>query len=224
MNNDELPNPLESMDPPPEQGEETPIVGDEQGTVFQEKKRRNWNTLFLVGLMLAVGAATYFMYKVAGGPTGVTPRAEVAAADTTINSFLSGGSQSIQSMVSNLHQAEAIKDRLYSYSATSQIPYDKLKAHPFGDDDDNAPATNDLSQEDARLAAESTLKKLKLESIMYSGNSRDICMINGRVYGAGEGSGSFKVEKIFAQKVQLRIGTFDFELSVAPPPDSETQE
>jgi hypothetical protein len=224
MSTEQISNSIEESEPGLEPTEETPI-GDEQATAYDEKPRRNLSGLFLIGLLVAVAGSTYFMYKTAGGPLGPTPRAEIAAANATITNFLSGGAQSIQGMVSNLHAAEKMKDQLYSYPTATQIPYDKLKGHPFGLDDAQAgAASNDLSQDDARRAAESTLSKLKLESIVFSGGSQNICMINGRVYSEGQHSSSFVVEKIFAQKVQLKIGAFQFELTVAPPPDSETQE
>src|SRR4051812_33978796 len=70
--------------------------GGEEGFIAEEKKPVNRSTLVVFGIIIAGLAGYYFMY-VRTGPATAQASAEVAAADQTIQQFLTDGER-IKSM------------------------------------------------------------------------------------------------------------------------------
>jgi hypothetical protein len=200
-------------------GEEQP-----EGELSGERKRSplNANTLLLIGLLAAVGGATYLMVLRAGSHAAeIDPAAQLAGA--RISTFLGSGVEGRQHvMLALLKDTKRIKDRFENSPSALQIPVSDLSVNPFFTPKANATADAPVSDDAAKMAADdkreataATLRDLKLESIVYGAHSA--CMINGRTYTAGQAGKAFTVSKIFPDHVQVLIGSSPFDLKMAPP-------
>jgi hypothetical protein len=184
---------------------------DDEGEIGEPtKKKMNLGGLVLFGLIAAVAGGTYFMCTRAGAPSPFLSPA-VASANSTINSFLSGGNQNVQQMMVSLHDTAKVVKQFNNYTAARQVPLDDLKTNPFRTTAGSAAPTEQLSDDaarrfadDQRAAAVAIASGLKLQSVVYGPHS--ICMINGRPYSAGQGNDDFVVDKILPDSVWIKIG------------------
>lgn len=209
MSIDDLPEDDEGSSDGVEQNES--YGADEEGEIGEPtRKKMNLGGLVLFGLLAAVGGATYLMCMRAGAPSPLFSPA-TASANSTINNFLSGGTQNVQQMMVALHNTDKVVKQFNNYTAARQVPLDNLKTNPFRATVAVAQPDEQLSDDaakrfadDQRAAALSVAIGLHLESVVYGPHS--ICMINGRPYSAGEGTDSFTVEKILPDSVWVKIG------------------
>src|SRR3954468_11396337 len=104
-------------------------VTEEEGFVAEEKKPVNRSTLVVFGIIIAGLAGYYFMY-LRTGPATAQASAEVAAAEQTIQQFLTDGER-IKSMERMLRSTEKVVEQFKSYPSVTQIPLEDLKANPF---------------------------------------------------------------------------------------------
>jgi hypothetical protein len=195
---------------------ETEFAAEQELAVEKQRRPVNTSALLLFGLLAAVGGSTYLMCLRAGSQT-IQTDPSVAAAATTINSFLRGGAQDQHQMAVMLRDTEKVVSQFGSYPSAHQIPLSELRTNPFVDAADTQPSASisDEQQQERQKAAQAIADGLKLESI-FSG-AHAICMINGKAYSQGQGTDTFVVEQILSQGVWVRIGTFRMELIMAPP-------
>jgi len=177
--------------------------------------------LMLLGLIFAVGAATYVMVVRAGVQTP-TNNPIAQKADGTITTFLSGGVQNLHQMMVMLHNTSDVVNQFNNFSVAHQVPVSALKTNPFRSTEEKpqviAPLTNDAAKREAeqeRQNAQTLAQSLRLDSIVFGIHSG--CMINGRSYAPGQNGDGFLVERILPQSVWVRIGSIHWELKMAPP-------
>lgn len=215
---------FEQTDAPANEGGGTDSSDDGQppeGEIPFGPKRRKVDTasLLMFGLLAAVAGATYLMILRAGFH-GQSPSATAAAADSTISTFLTGGVQDFRQRVSMLHNTESVVSQFNSYPTSHQVPVNELRTDPFTSPQfrniADTPASDANDEQEQHLAATDVVHGLKLQSIVYG--SRSVCMINGRPFTAGQGTGMFTVVKILPQSVVVRVGGEKFEIDINPAP------
>jgi len=189
--------------------------------VSEEKKPATQGLIFLAVLVVVGIGGTYFMYQRQGPSAAVAATPEAQKAEATINTFLTSGPDGIKMMQTMLKDTEKVVKQFLEYPSMTQIPLSSLHTNPFKSGPDKQPAkTVDTSEEDAakkreeeKLAATKASEALKLQSIIYSG-SRKACMINNTLYLEGQQIDSFVIEKIEANRVIVKTGTYRFELKM----------
>lgn len=173
-------------------------------------------TLVIFGLVLAAGALVYLMYLKTGPSSADAATPEAAAADATINQFLSAGSTNIKLMEDMLRNTERVVEQFRSYPSMKQVPLSELQTNPFkfgttdGPDDD---LLAKRKREEERQAALKAVQGLSLQSIMHSG-AHKACMINNTMYQEGDTIEPFTIERITPGSVIVRTGVFRFELKM----------
>src|SRR3954464_11013019 len=124
---------LEALKPvPSDMGTEEP-TSEETVYLGEQKPKMSRNAMTFLGIVLAAGGAIAFM-TLKGGPqsaSAATGAPAAAAANTTITTFLSGGSTNIQAMQQMLRNTEKVVKQFMAYPSTTQIPLNDLKTNPF---------------------------------------------------------------------------------------------
>jgi len=215
MSDNDLQPQDETQSAPMEEFDESAV----EETPEPRKPMINPNTLLLLGLLGAVGAATYVMCVKASAQTIRTDPSVLAAA-TQINAFLKGGEEERYQLAKIQLDTEKIVAEFNNYPLVHQVPLSELHGNPFRDPEDDKPVSlkEDVRQQQEELrqkAAEAAAKGLKLQSIVYSTHS--LCMINGRPYAVGQGNETFTVESIEQNGVWVRLGTLRMELMMTQP-------
>jgi hypothetical protein len=218
---------MNSQEPTDQLDDSQPLQPDdaegaaEQEEIVEPKRLRiNANTLLLIGLLTVVGAGTYLMCMRAGAQVARADPAVTVAA-TAIDAFLKGGEQDQHQMGAMLRDTEKIVQQFNSYPSARQIPLGDVRNNPFrvgAETQPSAPLAQEIAKQkdqEALIAARQIAAGLKLESIVYGGHS--VCMINGKPYGEGQGTGDFTVVRILSQGVWVRIGAVRLELVMPPP-------
>ena len=181
------------------------LQGGEMAFVTETKQPMNKGTLIVVGLLIACGAATYFMYVKSG------PAEAVAAGDPkaeqTIGQFLSGSEQNVSQMRKMLQETEKVVTQFRTQANETQVPLNSLGTNPFMREKPKPKAdTAKLEREEAiRLAtekAEEAVTQLRLQTIIHRDPKKASCMVNNTLYRkgqkitAGENKIVFTVEEI----------------------------
>jgi hypothetical protein len=202
-------------------GEESPDFnagGDNTDFVISEpKKQVNMTTLVLFGLIALGGGALYLMH-LRTGPAEAS--AANPQANATVEQFLSGGQTNIIQMERMLRDTQKVVDQFLTYPSVTQIPLTALQTNPFrqlldkGPDTSATEAEAKRKKEEERLAIKTAAEALQLQFVMSMG-AKSSCMINNRQYREGQQiDGGFTVEKINANSVVVKNGTYRFELKM----------
>src|SRR5687768_7522988 len=86
-----------------------------------EKKPINTSTLVMAGFLLACGVGTYVMYT-RNAPAKTVPTPEAAAAQTTINQFLSEDQANVGKMKDLLVNTQAAVEQFRNSPGKAQVP------------------------------------------------------------------------------------------------------
>jgi hypothetical protein len=201
-------------------GEEAPDFNSGDNTDFvisTPKKTVNMTSLVLFGLIALGGGALYLMH-LRTGPAEAS--AANPQANATVEQFLSGGQTNIIQMERMLRDTQKVVDQFLTYPSVTQIPLKSLLTNPFRQLDDKGPdpsvseAEAKRKKEEERLAIKKAADELQLQFVMSMG-AKSSCMINNRQYREGQQiDGGFTVEKINANSVVVRNGTYKFELKM----------
>jgi hypothetical protein len=192
--------------------------GGEMAFVTETKQPVNKGTLVVVGLLIACGAATYFMYVKTG------PSEAVAAGDPkaeqTIGQFLSGSEQNVSQMRRMLQETEKVVQQFRTSANETQVPLEKLAGNPFQKGKPKPKADNAAEEkaEAIRLAtqnANEAIAQLRLQTIIHRDPKKASCMINNTLYRknqkitVGEGKTTFTVEEIRPDGVTVSAPAVD---------------
>jgi len=198
-------------------GEDTPDFnagGDNTDFVVSTpKKQLNMTSVVLFGLIALGGGALYLMH-LRTGPAEAS--AANPQANATVEQFLSGGQTNIIQMERMLRDTQKVVDQFLTYPSVTQIPLTALQTNPFRQIEDKGPdasvseAAAKKKKEEERLAIKAAAEALQLQLVMMGAKSS--CMINNSVYREGQVVEGFTVEKINANSVIVRNGTYKFEL------------
>jgi hypothetical protein len=192
--------------------------GGEMNFVTETKQPINKGTLIVVGLLIACGAATYFMY-VRSGPAEAVAAGETDA-DKTITTFLGGSEQNVDQMRKMLRDTEKVVQQFRTQADATQVPLEKLATNPFMKE---KPKPTEDSRalahaEQVRLAttrANEALAELRLQTIIHRDPKKASCMINNTLYRkgqkitAGEGKVTYTVEDIRPDGVTITAPAVD---------------
>jgi hypothetical protein len=196
--------------------------GETEFVISDEKKAGTPPWMYLLLLAAVAGGGGYFMYQRSGPASAeaslVTP--EAAAAEQTINTFLTSGPDGIKMMQNMLKDTEKVVQQFLDYPSVTQIPLSALHTNPFrfAKPDANGKTTPDAElakrkREEEKQAAIKASEALQLQSIMHSG-SRKACMINNTLYSEGQQVEQFTIEKIEPARVIVKTGTYRFEIKM----------
>jgi hypothetical protein len=194
------------------------LHGGEMNFVAETKQPLNKGTLIVVGLLIACGAATYFMYVKSG------PSAALAAADPkaeqTIGQFLGSSQQNVSQMRKMLQDTEKVVTQFRTQAGETQVPLAQLKANPFIREKPK-PKEDDTAAEAARLKAELAVKaaeavgELRLQTIIHKDPKKASCMINQRLLRkgdkipVGDGKITFTIDEIRSDAVTVSVPGLD---------------
>lgn len=192
--------------------------GDETFVVGEQRKPVNKTSLLVFGAMV-LGLGGYYMMYVRSGPASAEgATAEAAAADQTINQFLSSGEENLKVM----RQLRQTTDKVvaqFKDSRVPQVPIDDLQANPFkyaqqkpGDPSADEAAAKKKRDEE-RAAAIAAVQNLQLQSVLHGSVNRT-CMLNNKMYKEGQSVEGFVIEKINPHGVIVKQGSFRFELKM----------
>lgn len=165
------------------------LHGGEMAFVTETKQSMSKGTLVVVGLLIACGAATYFMYVKTG------PSAAVAAGDPNaekvLNEFLGGSQKNVEMMRKMLQDTEKVVTQFRTQAAETQVPLEKLATNPFMKDKPKPREDTKAAEkaEQIRLAtarAEEALADLRLQTIIHRDPRKASCMINNTLYRKGQ--------------------------------------
>jgi hypothetical protein len=192
--------------------------GGEMNFVTETKQPINKGTLIVVGLLIACGALTYFMY-VRSGP------AEAVAADDSetrkvVESFVTNADQNVDGMRKMLAATEKVVQQFRTDPSVYQVPLTKLATNPFMKEKPKPTEdTRALEHAEAvRLAtarANEALVELRLQTIIHRDPKKASCMINNTLYRKGqkitaaEGKVTFTVEEIRPDGVTVTAPAVD---------------
>jgi hypothetical protein len=179
-------------------------------------KTGNWVTATVLA-----GAGTlivcHFNHAAAAG-AGPMDAPETLAARQVINNYLHAEQGGFAVLPSMLSKTDSLLEQCLADRSASQVPLASLRNDPFR----IAPATQSVAAEAAteqksdtdRVEMLQDLQKLRLQSVVATGDNPQ-CMINDRLYHAGEEIDNFTIERIDAAAVVVRNGGYRFELKIA---------
>lgn len=182
------------------------LQGDgEMAFVAETKQPMNKGTLIVVGLLVACGAATYFMYVRSGPDQAVA--ASDPSADALVKGFLDGSGQNVKQMESMLKSTEKVVQQFKSEASGTQVPLTKLATNPFMREkpkpSEDRSALEKVERERQAVArATEAVAELRLQTIIHKDPRKASCMINntlfrkGQKINAAEGKVVFTVEEI----------------------------
>jgi hypothetical protein len=185
--------------------------------VTDEVKSKGAGSMLLFGLVLAAGAATYFMYWKTGPSSATAATVEAKEATTTIKQFLSDGHVSLRAMEEMRKNTERVVKRFQDHPSMTQVPLSALKSNPFRltpavPDAEISEAAAKRRREQEREAAVKAVQGLALQSVIVS--DRPACMINKTLYTEGQQVDIFVIEKISKGAVIVKSNGFRFELKM----------
>src|SRR5689334_9480062 len=197
------------------------LAGGETEFVASDESKKPGSQQFLIlALLLAVaGGGMWFMYKRQGPATArAASTPEAAKAAETIKTFLNNGPGGIKAMQNMLKDTEKVVKQFLDYPSVTQVPLSDLHTNPFLLHDKKDASDVDADAEKKKKEQEKTealkaSQALNLQSIVHSG-SRKACMINNTLYLEGQQVDSFVIEKIEANRVIVKTGTYRFELKM----------
>ena len=181
------------------------LGGGEMNFVTETKQPMNKGTLIVVGLLIACGAATYFMY-VRSGPAEAVAAGDPKA-EQTIGQFLSGSEQTVNLMRKMLQDTEKVVTQFRTQANETQVPLSQLGGNPFMKEKPKPKADTAAIEaaERVRLAtvrAGEAIGELRLQTIIHRDPKKASCMINNTLYRKGQritvddGKVVFTVEEI----------------------------
>ena len=165
------------------------LGGGEMNFVTETKQPMNKGTLVVVGLLIACGAATYFMYVKSG------PAEAVAAGDPkaeqTIGQFLSGSEQNVNLMRKMLQDTEKVVTQFRTQADQTQVPLTQLAVNPFMKEkpkpsEDNAAAEKEAQRLATVAKVTEVANDLRLQTIIHRDPKKATCMINNTLYRKGQ--------------------------------------
>ena len=186
-------------------GGDDDLGGGEMAFVAEPKQPMNKGTLIVVGLLVACGAATYFMYVKSG------PSAAIAAGDPNaekvIGSFLDGSQKNVEQMRKMLQDTEKVVQQFKTQADQTQVPLAQLGGNPFMKEKPRPSEDTSAKQaaERVRLATEranEAVGLLRLQTIIHRDPRKASCMINNTLYRknqqitVGEGKVTFTIAEI----------------------------
>lgn len=186
--------------------------GGEMAFVAETKQPMNKGTLIVVGLLVACGAATYFMY-VKSGPDQAVAQTDPKA-DTLVKEFLGGSDQNVSQMKKMLQDTEKVVQQFKTEANETQVPLAKLATNPFQREkpkpsEDRTALDKAEAQRLAGLRATESVAELKLQTIIHKDPKKATVMINNTLYRkgqkitAGENKVVFTVDEIRPDVVVL---------------------
>jgi hypothetical protein len=193
--------------------------GGEMAFVAETKQPMNKGTLVVVGLLIACGAATYFMY-VRSGPDQAVAASSDPNADAVVKQFLEGKDQNVSKMSEMLKSTEKVVQQFRTEANETQIPLAKLATNPFQREKPR-PSEDRTALEKAeqiRLGtarATESVGELKLQTIIHKDPRKATAMINNTLYRkgqkitAGESKVVFTVDEIRPDAVVLSTPVVD---------------
>lgn len=188
------------------------LSGGEMSFVSEPKQPMNKGTLILVGLLIACGAATYFMYVKSGPDQAVA--AGDPKAEQTIGQFLSGSEQNVSLMRKMLQDTEKVVTQFRTQATETQVPLAQLSTNPFMKEKPK-PTEDTAAIDQAELVRVATMKaneavtELRLQTIIHRDPKKASCMINNTLYRrgqkitAGDGKVTFTVDDIRPDGVSI---------------------
>jgi len=194
------------------------LGGGEMSFVTETKQPMNKGTLVVVGLLIACGAATYFMYVKSG------PSEAVAAGDPNaekvIGTFLTGSEQNVNLMRKMLQDTEKVVTQFRTQANETQVPLAQLGTNPFMREKPKPKAdTARFEREELiRLAtakAGEAVAELRLQTIIHRDPKKASCMINNTLYRkgqkitVGDGKVTFTVDEIRPDGVSVSVPALD---------------
>jgi hypothetical protein len=179
-------------------------------------KSGNWIT---VSVLVVAGTLIVFHFNrvaTAGAHAADVPQA--MAARQVIDNYLDAEQGRFADLPTTLGNTDALLQECLADRSGAQVPLASLHSDPFR----FAAATQSIAAEAAtekksdtdRVAMLQDLQKLRLQSIVAGGDNPQ-CMIDDRLYHAGEQVGNFTIERIDAAVVVVRNGGYRFELKIA---------
>jgi len=194
------------------------LNGGEMNFVTETKQPLNKGTLIVVGLLIACGAATYFMY-VRSGPAEAVAAGDPEV-DKTITGFLENSSKNVDLMRDMIRNTEKVVQQFRTQADATQVPLDKLATNPFMKE--KPKPTEDTRAlehtEQVRLAtarATEALAELRLQTIIHRDPKKASCMINKTLYRKGQtitaadGKVTFTIAEIRADGVTVTAPAAD---------------
>lgn len=175
------------------------------------------STLALVALLALAGGGLFVMHTQTRSfvKSGPAPAVGTAAAKRNVIDDSRNGLAKLELTIEQTRQmVEAVNSKKLAepvafeligdpFEYTTQRPLEELLAKP----------EKEKPKADATVALQAELKKINLQSILYS-STRPSCLIDGQLYTEGSAVGSFTVEKIERERVQLRAGEHSFTLTM----------
>lgn len=194
------------------------LGGGEMNFVSEPKQPMNKGTLVVVGLLLACGAATYFMYVKSGPDQAVA--AGDPKAEQTIGQFLSGSEQNVSLMRKMLQDTEKVVTQFRTQANETQVPLAELSTNPFMKEkpkptEDSAALEKAEMVRLATVRANEAINELRLQTIIHRDPKKASCMINNTLYrkgqkiAAGDGKVTFTVEDIRPDGISISAPVAD---------------
>ena len=195
--------------------------GEEAMVIPESRPAVSKGTVVLFGILILGAVGFYVMYRQTGPKAAsASVSKDAAAANKTINTFLSGGDTNIKTMESLIKNTEKVVQQFIKYPTKTQVPLDDLRTNPFRLYEKpvttNTNATEEADKkkrEEERLAILKKVQNFQLQSIMYS-DARRACMINNTLYREGQTIDAFSIEKITQSSVVVKNGPYRFELTM----------
>jgi hypothetical protein len=164
--------------------------GGEMNFVAETKQPMSKGTMIVVGLLLACGAATYFMYVKSGPSEAVA--AGSSKDDEVVKGFLSGSEQNVKKMREMLDNTEKVVNQFKTQATETQVPLAKLaNPAPFQREKPKPDEDVEARDKERQLAALKTkiadaVSELRLQTIIHKDPRKASVMINGRLLRKGE--------------------------------------
>ena len=180
--------------------------GGEMAFVAETKQPMNKGTLIVVGLLIACGAATYFMY-VRSGPDEAVAMTGDPRNDELVKSFISGSDQNAKQINGMLTATETVVRQFKSEADKTQVPLTQLAANPFTREkqkpsEDRAALEREEQKRQLKAKVGESLAELRLQTIIHRDPRKATCMINNTLYRknqkitVGEGKVTFTIDEI----------------------------
>jgi hypothetical protein len=158
--------------------------GGEMAFVAETKQPMNKGTLIVVGLLIACGAATYFMY-VRSGPDQAL--AGDPNADKTITTFLSSADKNVRDMKVLIENTEKVVEQFKTEANQTQVPLTQLQGNPFAGQKSKSSGNRGTGAKTAMIAQiNEAVGLLRLQTIIHRDPKKATCMINNTLYRKGQ--------------------------------------
>lgn len=201
-----------------EQFGEATSGGDTDAIYVEEKKPINRNLILLLLLVLLGAAMVYFMYMRGSAKTGNTttnPEAE---------DILANGGKSLLGLEIEMGKTARVVEAFRTPNFRGQVDPSDLKTNPFSFEteekktDDKKPLIDIRPVNSAMGEAREALKKLNIQSIIYSETAGSTCVVNNKVYRQGQDlevdGVHFQVQQIGTDFVILKHPQSTFKLEI----------